>query len=96
MNRDELAWQLRRFLKGSLSRNELSSWSLAMIMENDNVTPPLPQQEHDFLKEVLEKCALSVEPGQALYPSEVWHLLELLQSNDPYGKVWSESNEGER
>ena len=96
MNRNELSWQQQRFLKGSLSADELSAWALQKVVENDNAQPPIPQAEHDFLEEVLEKCALCVAPGQSFPLSEVRRLFALLESDDPHGKVWPEDAAGNR
>jgi len=96
LNRNELSWQLQRFLKGSLSADDLSEWALQKVVENDNAKPPIPQAEHDFLEEVLEKCALCVAPGQSLPLPEVRRLIALLKSDDAHGKVWSEDAAGNR
>ena len=78
--RTAVAQQLVKFLNGAMSAEQLSSWALNAVVENDNAKPALPVAEHEVLEEVLTACALSEANGFALSTSEIKALLERLRS----------------
>jgi hypothetical protein len=80
MNRWDLASQLRRRLSGEISEDELSAWAREKIMENDNIRPPLPIDEHDLLEDMLAQRSLAIEPGQVLTSDQIRAFVRKLTS----------------
>ena len=79
MDRAELQRQLVLRLNGAVSREELSAWALRKVVENDNLTPPLDKDEHDFLEELLSHCAFQATDGFELSDTDIREMIERLR-----------------
>jgi len=90
MRRAELSQQLIRWLNGALSAEQMSEWAGHAILETENAQPRLPVGEHDFLSQILDECALTVEPQFELTPERTKELLrQLAEAPEPHpGVLW--------
>jgi hypothetical protein len=77
VNRAEIAEQLRQFLNGSLTAEDLSAWAKRKSLE---VTSLGSQQERDEVDEILDRCILAEVAGLELSESEAISLLDRIVS----------------
>jgi hypothetical protein len=80
MNRAELIRELVRHMNEATSREELSSWALAKIVEIDNQQPPLATAEHELLEEILSRCAFQATDGFELSTDDLREMIGRLHN----------------